>query len=228
MRRKKEARMAGTEHERMDIHIEGEFGSYAAITVDGVRITIARRAEDAEDRADEENREAFAGRTLAGKFHGRSDEAAKAGILAALRSAPSGLGRAELRAAARVKNSRLRQLQAELRADGFIEKRGRRWRLLSAGARSRSSPEARGVSVYFMQAVSGGLIKIGASARPEQRQAAAQALCPLELRLLAVLPGGFARERELHERFAAHRRHGEWFEPHPEILSWLAAQPLTT
>ena len=43
---------------------------------------------------------------------------------------------------------------------------------------------------------------------------------PCELKLVRVLEGGYARERELHDLFASHRVHREWFSDDilPEIL----------
>jgi hypothetical protein len=38
-----------------------------------------------------------------------------------------------------------------------------------------------------------------------------QAMSPVPLALLRLYPGGRPCERELHQRFASHRRHGEWF-----------------
>lgn len=38
-----------------------------------------------------------------------------------------------------------------------------------------------------------------------------QALSPIPLSLLRLYTGGPAYERELHQRFAKHRLHGEWF-----------------
>lgn len=49
-----------------------------------------------------------------------------------------------------------------------------------------------------------------------------QTAAPLELRLLAVLPGRYSAEAALHARFAHARRRGEWFDATPDILSFLA------
>jgi hypothetical protein len=74
-------------------------------------------------------------------------------------------------------------------------------------------------SVYFIQAVNGGLIKIGVATDPAARLAEIQRMCPIPLRILAVRPGvGQPGEAALHRRFAAARRHGEWFEPTAELL----------
>lgn len=73
--------------------------------------------------------------------------------------------------------------------------------------------------VYFMQAIGGGLIKIGWATKPEVRMATMQAMCPLELRILAYSAGTGRDEKALHSRFAHARRHGEWFSPIPELLT---------
>lgn len=72
--------------------------------------------------------------------------------------------------------------------------------------------------VYFVQAADGGLIKIGIANDLRSRLKSLQAQCPVPLRCLAALPGYRELEIELHDRFSAHRRHGEWFEPAPELL----------
>lgn len=66
--------------------------------------------------------------------------------------------------------------------------------------------------VYFVQAGEGGPIKIGIGADPDERLHAMQIGNHAELFLLAAIPGTAAMERELHERFAAGRIRGEWFE----------------
>lgn len=70
----------------------------------------------------------------------------------------------------------------------------------------------RGV-VYFIQAETGGPIKIGTAIDAEKRMASLQLSCPVKLRLLSKRPGGERLERFLHRQFAAYRLHGEWFEP---------------
>lgn len=44
-------------------------------------------------------------------------------------------------------------------------------------------------------------------------------------RLLATEPGGKLREAQLHNEFFDLRREGEWFEPHPALLDYIAALP---
>lgn len=65
--------------------------------------------------------------------------------------------------------------------------------------------------VYFIQGEGGGPIKIGWAVYPRGRLSSLQASSPVRLRLLAYVPGGVAKERRLHQQFAADRLHGEWF-----------------
>lgn len=64
--------------------------------------------------------------------------------------------------------------------------------------------------VYYAEG--DGLIKIGVTRNVVER------LTCLRLRLLASEPGDFAVEAERHKTFAAHRAHGEWFHPAPELV----------
>jgi hypothetical protein len=75
--------------------------------------------------------------------------------------------------------------------------------------------------VYFIQAESGGLIKIGKTANLRQRFKAIQSNCPQKLRILAIVSQDTYTEVELHVRFAEYRKHGEWFESHEDILAFI-------
>lgn len=75
--------------------------------------------------------------------------------------------------------------------------------------------------VYFIGG-DAGPIKIGSSNSPLERLATFQTGSPVVLRIHALAWGGLQKEREYHERFAAHRLHGEWFEPHEDILAEIA------
>jgi hypothetical protein len=46
-----------------------------------------------------------------------------------------------------------------------------------------------------------------------------QAHSPAVLVILHTEPGNGREERELHAQFSAHRLHGEWFTPAPDILA---------
>lgn len=77
--------------------------------------------------------------------------------------------------------------------------------------------------VYFIQSTHGGLIKIGVAEDIDVRLAAMQRMCPVPLRVLGQVPdGGQEHEQRLHAHFAAARRHGEWFEPVPELTDYIS------
>ncbi|MEV7013349.1 GIY-YIG nuclease family protein [Streptosporangium sp. NPDC051022] len=76
--------------------------------------------------------------------------------------------------------------------------------------------------VYFIQGIEGGPIKIGVSRDPWERLAAIQLMSPVQLHVLGTIRGvGQPEERRLHERFAEHRSHGEWFHPAPELIDYI-------
>lgn len=75
--------------------------------------------------------------------------------------------------------------------------------------------------IYFIQAGVGGPIKIGRSDYPEARVAGLQTTSPAKLKLLRKLSEHFAGERALHQKFANHRLHGEWFAPAPKLLAYI-------
>ena len=77
------------------------------------------------------------------------------------------------------------------------------------------------VCVYFVGGADGP-IKIGATKAPLERLATFQIGSPVKLKIHALAHGGYDLEREYHARFAGHRLHGEWFEPHPDILAEIA------
>ena len=71
--------------------------------------------------------------------------------------------------------------------------------------------------LYFVQA--GDAIKIGCTQNPKKRFAQMQTGCPKKIVVLCALEGSAWLERFYHRKFAAHRLHGEWFDPHPDILA---------
>lgn len=76
------------------------------------------------------------------------------------------------------------------------------------------------MSVYFLKAQD--LIKIGYSADPNRRtQSIISTFGHGEV--LAIIPGGRELEAFLHSRFAAHHSYGEWFEPHEDLLTFIAS-----
>jgi hypothetical protein len=66
-------------------------------------------------------------------------------------------------------------------------------------------------NVYFIEAISTGLVKIGWTSDLEQRLYALRKGSPVELRLVKCIPGDRSLESALHRRFRAHRVRGEWF-----------------
>jgi hypothetical protein len=79
--------------------------------------------------------------------------------------------------------------------------------------------------VYFIQGSVTKLIKIGlTSDRVEFRLKDLQACSPDQLVLLAVIESTKIKEleKQLHERFKVYRKHGEWFEPATEIISFIS------
>lgn len=77
--------------------------------------------------------------------------------------------------------------------------------------------------VYFVQSPSTGLIKIGTTGNVQQRLSSLCAETSENMVLLATLEGGFRLEKQLHGHFRDERRHGEWFEPGPELVAMVAS-----
>jgi len=73
--------------------------------------------------------------------------------------------------------------------------------------------------VYFIHA--GDRIKIGRTEHIYDRFVTVCATIPGECFLMALLPGGQAEERALHERFGHLCIHSEWFRPDAELLSFI-------
>ncbi len=74
--------------------------------------------------------------------------------------------------------------------------------------------------IYFIRC--GQHVKIGVSARPWDRLAEFQTANPEPLEMLAVAPGDFGFESELHRLFGEHRGVGEWFRDNERIQSVVA------
>ncbi|MGW5197350.1 GIY-YIG nuclease family protein [Streptomyces spiralis] len=69
--------------------------------------------------------------------------------------------------------------------------------------------------VYFMRRER--LIKIGTTTDLQRRAR------ELNATVLARCVGSYSEEARLHAKFAALRRHGEWFEPAPELMDLINA-----
>jgi hypothetical protein len=73
--------------------------------------------------------------------------------------------------------------------------------------------------VYFARA-DNGLVKIGTSAALRKRLTSIRAQAPGAV-FLGIVPGDRVREAKLHAKFAHLRRHGEWFAPGDDLMSFI-------
>ena len=65
--------------------------------------------------------------------------------------------------------------------------------------------------VYFIQAGKEPKVKIGITNSIDNRLKQLQTGCPYPLNILAIIPGGRKKEKELHKRFEKYSEIGEWF-----------------
>lgn len=73
--------------------------------------------------------------------------------------------------------------------------------------------------IYFIQAEQGGLIKIGYAHNVLKRLQGVQRMCPIKLRVLAIVENASDRdEKRLHKYLIEFRQYGEWFEPSEEVM----------
>jgi len=95
----------------------------------------------------------------------------------------------------------------------------------SAVAVRASFEEIKGKAVnrfiYFIQSEVGP-IKIGVASDVKKRLGNLRGSSPVKLELLFSTRGGSDAEYRLHHMFRAHRLHGEWFTPHPDLLDHIA------
>lgn len=80
--------------------------------------------------------------------------------------------------------------------------------------------------VYFVQEEGGGPIKIGWATNPSKRLSGMQSGNPRRLRLIGAIAGERNLEGKLHTKFAKFRQTGEWFEPHPTLLAYIAKRTI--
>jgi hypothetical protein len=78
--------------------------------------------------------------------------------------------------------------------------------------------------IYFIQRDDDGPIKIGTTRFMRDRLASLRVGSPQPLTLLGVMPGDLGMERHIHGRFSHLRLKGEWFEPAPELLRFIAEE----
>jgi hypothetical protein len=78
-------------------------------------------------------------------------------------------------------------------------------------------------TVYFLQGIDGGPIKIGHTVGDvRERIGQIQYCSPVKLRVIGVISGvGPRYEQDLHFKFKGLRLHGEWFEPSVELLNFV-------
>lgn len=81
--------------------------------------------------------------------------------------------------------------------------------------------QSRG-AIYFIQAGSGP-IKIGFSKDVSSRLMDLQVASPANLSLLATIEGYPEDETAVHCQFDGYRIRGEWFQPGPELLNFIAS-----
>lgn len=77
--------------------------------------------------------------------------------------------------------------------------------------------------VYFIEAPTIGLVKIGYTMEVPKRFIAMLTMSAVPLSLLADTPGGPQLEAKLHDQFNADRSHGEWFAKTPAMVAVIAA-----
>ena len=79
-------------------------------------------------------------------------------------------------------------------------------------------------TIYFIRSTNNNVIKIGfTSGEISKRLKALQTSHPYQLELLATIPGDTNFEKSLHQQFEQYRLKGEWFKPHPEIISYISS-----
>lgn len=76
--------------------------------------------------------------------------------------------------------------------------------------------------VYLAHSAQHSVLKIGYSKSPNDRPPNIFYKHKIHVDLVAAIVGGRALERELHNKFAEHRRKGEWFRDVPEIRAYFA------
>lgn len=78
-------------------------------------------------------------------------------------------------------------------------------------------------TVYFIKSTISHEIKIGfTSSKVSKRLSTIQTSHPYKLELLAEVPGDRKFEKSLHKKFERYRLNGEWFRPHPDIISYIS------
>lgn len=76
--------------------------------------------------------------------------------------------------------------------------------------------------IYFIQAETGGPIKIGFAFDPTAGVQQVQCGNPEVVRILKTIPGGRKMEKEIHRQLWASHKRGEWFHDTPEVQAFIA------
>jgi hypothetical protein len=84
--------------------------------------------------------------------------------------------------------------------------------------------KARG-TVYVVEAIGTGMVKVGFTTDLPTRLRVFKSCCPFGARVLKTYEGNTDKEDELHERWKAHWVHGEWFRLEP-LLADLKIEPV--
>jgi hypothetical protein len=106
-----------------------------------------------------------------------------------------------------------------LAAQGHKTKGGRR------AIRGRRKSPPKPTNIYFVRAGLSGLIKIGKAVDVARRLKTLRTGSSEPLELLGSTPdtSGGLLERAIHRDFAADRARGEWFNPTPALLAYIAS-----
>ena len=75
--------------------------------------------------------------------------------------------------------------------------------------------------IYFIQQGSDGPVKIGMASDVRKRLVALKHANPYKLHLLCSISTHRRMEQIIHRRFKNHRIRGEWFNPSPDIMSFI-------
>lgn len=84
---------------------------------------------------------------------------------------------------------------------------------------SRSRHE---MEIYFIETIGVPCVKIGVTrGNSEHRLTLIATGCPLDIRVLGTMPGGFRLEKDIHRQFNHLRIRGEWFHLTRELRKFI-------
>lgn len=75
--------------------------------------------------------------------------------------------------------------------------------------------------IYFIQAETGGPVKIGFAYDPNERLKQIQCGSPDPVRIIRIIPGSRKTEANIHQRLKASRKRGEWFDDTEEVRAFI-------